>query len=59
MKPTIKANRKMTVHRDQTISFWSVLRQQWHRWPEAAISDADLATMPRADRDAVLRVRRG
>jgi hypothetical protein len=44
---------KITIHRDHTISYFSVLRQS-HVSRARHVSDAELATMPSRDRDRVI-----
>lgn len=46
---------KPTVHRDGTVSFWSVYRQVWVRIPARDISALELAAMPAADRALVVK----
>ena len=42
-----------TYHRDGTITYWDVFRQQWRRGAE--ISDRTLATMSPKDRERIQR----
>ena len=42
-----------TYHRDGTITYWDVHRQQWRRGSE--ISDRTLATMSDKDRERIQR----
>jgi len=42
MQPTIKQNMKPTIHRDETVSWWSVHEQTWRRG----------GSMPRRDYEA-------
>ena len=46
---------KSTFHRDNTVTFWSVLFQSWQRMHVSEISDATLATMDDAFRARVAR----
>ena len=43
-----------TLHRDGTVSFWSVYDQQWH-YRGRGISDQDLLALPSEWRDRVRR----
>ena len=53
MNPTNKANRANTYHRDGTVSYWDVYRQQWQR--SSSVSDQVLASMDDAERARVQR----
>ena len=53
MNPTIKENRANTYHRDGTVSYWDVYRQQWQR--SSSVSDQVLASMNDAERARVQR----
>ena len=53
MNPTIKANRANTYHRDGTVSYWDVYRQQGQR--SSSVSDQVLASMNDAERARVQR----
>jgi len=44
---------KVTLHRDGSITFWSVYNQCWTR--SVRVSDRELAAMPDADRKRVVR----
>lgn len=44
----------LTLHRDGTVTYWSVYRQQWVR-KTATVSDAEFAAMPAANREAILK----
>ena len=47
-----------TIHRDGTVTYWSVYQQVWRtRVPIATVSDRDLAAMPEQERNRVLRAR--
>jgi hypothetical protein len=49
-KPKIKEYAGITIHKDSTVSFWSVYRQCWERKPAVSIDSSDLMTMPECDR---------
>ena len=53
MNPTIKENRANTYHRDGTVSYWDVYRQQWQR--SSSIRDQVLASMNDAEHARVQR----
>lgn len=53
MTPTIKPNYQTTFHRDGTVSYWSVYRQQWERKAADAIADEDTAAMRSEDRERI------
>lgn len=55
MKPTIKPNYATTYHKDGTVSYWDVHRQQWQRKPAAEISDAVQSTLTEGERTAISR----
>ena len=57
MNPTIKTNGDATFHRDGSVSYWSVYRQQWVREMAASIQDRELAAMGSLDRQGVMAVR--
>jgi hypothetical protein len=44
---------KVTLHRDGSITFWSVIFQTWRK--TTCISDAELASLHPDDRKRVLR----
>ena len=44
---------KITLHRDGSITFWSVFNICWTR--TLRVSDRELAAMPESDRKRVLR----
>lgn len=50
MKPTIKPDETPTLHRDGTVSWWSVYDQQWRRTRPDLIPDRERAAMPEEDR---------
>ena len=52
-RPTIKPARANTYHRDGTVSFWDIYRQQWRRLAAQDIGDRLLATMSKPERDIV------
>lgn len=49
-------NYKTTFHRNCEITFWNVYEQNWNRVRAASISDQNLASMNKKDRDRVLRM---
>lgn len=61
MKPRIKKQQQITIHRDGTVSYWSIYRQVWDRTSAynlttrhddyAALSDSDRTRISRAARD--------
>ena len=55
MNPTIKPDLRMTLHRDGTVSYWSVYRQQWTREAVEAVfeSPSEMSAMNPADRQAI------
>ena len=51
MNPTIKPNQEITIHRDGTVSYFSVYTQQWQRVSAAALVGArDFLALTSADR---------
>ena len=44
-KPLIKPNTQPTKHRDGTVSYWSVYKQQWLRDEPINIPHRELAAM--------------
>ena len=46
---------RTTIHRDGTVTYWSVYQQQWQRASAAALSDATLASLGARDRARVAR----
>ena len=55
----MNANMKLTVHRDGTVSYWSVYRQvRMVRIPAGRVQDADLEAMPRDERERVIRAQK-
>ena len=53
MTPTIKPEMKMTIHKDGTVSYWSVYRQQWARESTFDLANKlteDYLAMPSADK---------
>ena len=62
MNPTIKANGNNTYHRDGSVSYWSVCRQQWVRETADKIANRELAAMRESERqrvEAVMVAQRG
>jgi hypothetical protein len=55
IRPTIKTDRSITLHRDGSISFWDVRLQQWQRRPAAMIRAYELETLSTDERAAVTR----
>lgn len=55
MTPTIKPKYASTVHRDNTVSYWDVHLQQWHRTSIFAIVNKHdvFASLPQSDRDKI------
>lgn len=53
MKPKIKPNQAITIHRDGTVSFFDVLAQQWERMPARHFNGNLLATLPQEDRNRI------
>jgi len=48
-------SKNLTVHRDGTVSYWSVYQQvRIVRVAASSISDAELAAMPRDERERVI-----
>jgi hypothetical protein len=45
---------KIRLHRDGTVTYWSVYEQCWRRMPIARIPERELAAMERAARERVL-----
>lgn len=54
---TDMTQRKMTIHKDGTVTYWSVCRQVWQRSDVHGISDEDLAAMSADDRKRIMRAR--
>lgn len=54
--PTIKPEYANTIHRDGTVSYWSVFRQTWHRSTASSIPDNELAAMNDKERSKIARV---
>ncbi len=54
--PKIKLNCEHTIHRDGTISYWSVFRQQWVREDVSSVGcdDKELAAMNPSARAEIL-----
>ena len=50
MKAKIRADGAPTIHRDGTVSYWSVYRQQWTREDRDRIEDRERAAMPEHER---------
>lgn len=52
MTPTIKPKQEITIHRDGTVSYYSVYLQQWQRISAIALSERhdDFAALTEADR---------
>lgn len=59
MKPTIKPNYQITIHRDGTVSFWNVYSSVWERKPCASVTDAELAALTASDRAAIAKAKGG
>jgi hypothetical protein len=55
MNPAIKPDLRITLHRDNTISYWSVFRQQWVREPIGKVleNSEEMSAMNPADRQAI------
>lgn len=51
IRPRITADLCPTLHRDGTVSYWSVTQQVWER--RTQVSDADLAAMSPAERTRI------
>lgn len=56
MVPTIKRNGDNTYHRDGSVSYWSVHRQQWVRQMAADVPERELAAMISEERKLVLEL---
>lgn len=50
MRAKSKPNGAPTIHRDGTVSYWSVYRQQWTREERERIDDRERAAMSEEDR---------
>ena len=46
---------KVTLHRDATVTYWSVYEQRWARVPVERIPEREIAAMTRDARERVLR----
>lgn len=55
MKPTIKPQQEITIHRDGTVSYFSIYLQQWQRLSAIALTDRhdDFAALTSADREKI------
>ena len=53
MRPTIKKNGDITVHRNGDISLWDVYRQQQRRLAANVISDEVLASLTNDERERI------
>lgn len=56
MSPTITPDRSHTYHRDQTVSYWDVLSQQWVRDHASHISSQQLTTMTDGERERITSI---
>ena len=45
---------KVTLHRDATVTYWSVYEQRWARVPVERIPEREIAAMTNAARERVL-----
>jgi hypothetical protein len=56
-EPTIKPKQKITIHRDGSVSYWSVYLQQWQRVSAMALTDRhdDYAALTESDRAKISR----
>lgn len=59
MTPTIKPKRNMTIHKDNTVSYWNIYLQQWQRTTFFALVDKRdvFASFSQQERDAINRAR--
>ena len=55
-KPTVKSGYQSTYHRDGTVSFWNVNRQQWQRRDAEAIPSSVLSTLDNTERTRIARM---
>lgn len=55
MKPKIKSDLSITVHRDGTVSYWNCLSQTWERQEAVSIADDVLATLNDTERRRIAR----
>jgi hypothetical protein len=57
MNPKIKANQEITIHRDNTVSYFSIYRQVWTRISVFEIVNRhdDFAALTQSDRDQISR----
>jgi hypothetical protein len=55
-KPKIKSSQQITLHRDRTVSFFSILTSSWMRVPAIDIKPSELATMTCRDRNGITRL---
>ena len=57
-KPTIKPNQGITIHRDDTISYWSVYHQRWERVSAYALANRhdDYSALSDSDRAKISKV---
>ena len=53
-KPTVKPGMLHTLHKDGTVSYFSIVEQRWRREFACTVSAKELATMPESGRRAVL-----
>lgn len=44
-KPTIKSNLACTFHRDGTVSYWDIYKQQWDRMNASSIRSSVLSSL--------------
>jgi hypothetical protein len=44
-KPTIKSNLACTFHRDDTVSYWDIYKQQWDRMNAGSIRSSVLSSL--------------
>lgn len=54
MNPTIKPNQQITVHKDRTVSYFSIYLQQWDRIDARALMrNRDLNALTPEDREMI------
>lgn len=49
---------KPTFHRDGSVSYWSVVSQQWVRQSLSSIPDRELSAMTLAERERIVTARK-
>ena len=61
MTPSIKPNYKSTFHRDGTVSYWSVYKQQWVRTSvyDLTCRHDDYAAIPEKERMKISKMALG